>query len=209
VVIFGSFNNAMKLSPSTTKLWAEVMQAVPKSKLLLKAPSFRDQSVQQRFVQSFAAHGVMRDRLIIRGPSGLYDMMQEYSDIDLALDPIPYNGGTTTLQALWMGVPVVSLEGHNFVSRMGTSFLQNLGQADWIANNHQMYVHIAKQLSGRVPELRQQRQQLRDKLINSPLGDIKRFVDHFEALLLQMWQLYCEQKSTRLMTVSLNQRPTN
>lgn len=121
-LVLGSFNNAMKLSPKTIALWSRVLHALPDSQLLLKAPSLRDEAVQSRFAALFAEHGIGRERLRLRGPSGLAEMMQEYGDMDIALDPTPYNGGTTTLQALWMGVPVVCLSGDNFVSRMGVSF---------------------------------------------------------------------------------------
>ena len=123
----------MKLSSKTIALWARVLHAVPASLLLLKAPSFRDEAVQQRYAELFAAEGIAGERLLFRGPSGLAEMMQEYGDVDVALDPTPYNGGTTTLQALWMGVPVITLAGGNFVSRMGASFLHALGEQDWVA----------------------------------------------------------------------------
>ncbi len=128
-VVFGSFNNAMKLSPKTIALWARVLQATPGAQLLLKAPSLRDEAVRARFAALFAQHGIAPSRLLLRGPSGLADMMQEYGDIDIGLDPTPYNGGTTTLQALWMGVPVVTLLGGNFVSRMGGQFHAHPGPA--------------------------------------------------------------------------------
>lgn len=117
---FGSFNNVPKLTPHTVKLWAAVLKEVPGSRLLLKAPSFKDDGAIEAFAQRFLAEGIARERLEFRGPVGLTDMMAEYADVDIALDPVPYNGGTTTLQALWMGVPVVVKAGGNFVSRMGT-----------------------------------------------------------------------------------------
>lgn len=121
---FASFNNVSKLTPRSLALWAKVLQAVPHSRLLLKAPSFKDEAAVKVFVQRFKQLGVALDRLEFRGPSGLSDMMAEYVDVDIALDPVPYNGGTTSLQALWMGVPVLTIAGGHFVSRMGASFMQ-------------------------------------------------------------------------------------
>jgi hypothetical protein len=118
----------MKLSPRTIALWAQVLHAVPgiapAAQGAVAAGRRRPGALRERF----AAHGIAADRLSLHGPSGLAEMMQAYGEVDLALDPTPYNGGTTTLQALWMGVPVVSLAGGNFVSRMGASFLNTLGQ---------------------------------------------------------------------------------
>ena len=186
-VVFGSFNNAMKLSPKTIALWAQVLQAVAGSQLLLKAPSLRDESVQQRFAALFAQHGIARERLIFRGPSGLADMMQEYGVIDIGLDPTPYNGGTTTLQALWMGVPVVTLLGDNFVGRMGASFMRTLGQTDWVATDEAAYVQAAVRLAGDVALVRSGRAQLRAQMARSALCDIGAYVQNFEALLQTMW----------------------
>ena len=190
-VVFGSFNNAMKLTPRTIGLWAQVLQAVPGSQLLLKAPSLRDASVQARFASLFAAHGIGPERLIMRGPTGLAAMMQEYGDMDIALDPTPYNGGTTSLQALWMGVPVVAMLGHNFVGRMGASFMQTLGQPDWVAADDAAYVAVAVRLAANTAALRTGRARLREQITSTRLGDITTYVADFEALLRQMWRAYC------------------
>jgi protein O-GlcNAc transferase len=203
-VIFGSFNNAMKLSPKTIALWAKVLQAVPGSQLLLKAPSLRDEAVQTRFAELFTAKGIERNRLVFRGPNGLADMMQEYGDIDIALDPTPYNGGTTTLQALWMGVPVVALAGGNFVSRMGASFMNTLGQPDWVADDEAGYVEITVKLARDCATLRSDRSRLRDKMAASPLFDIKTYVANFEALLHSMWVAYCKGEGVRLLQIEAN-----
>lgn len=191
-VVFGSFNNAMKISPKTIALWARVLQAVPGSQLLLKAPSLRDVAVQTRFAELFAAQGIARERLLFRGPSGLDVMMQEYGDIDIGLDPTPYNGGTTTLQALWMGVPVVTLTGGNFVSRMGASFMRTLQQPEWVADDEDGYVAAAVKLAQNCSDLRGKRTLLREQMAASPLCDIATYVRHFEDLLLRMWQVRCK-----------------
>lgn len=200
-VVFGSFNNAMKLSPRTIALWARVLHAVTGSVLLLKAPSLKDEAVRERFAKLFAVQGIAPERLIFRGPSGLADMMQEYGDIDIALDPTPYNGGTTTLQALWMGVPVVTLAGGNFVSRMGASFLGSLGQPGWVAADEDGYEAIALRLAGEIPALRQSRASLRQQMAASSLCDIKTYVAHLEALFDRMWVAYCKGSLQRVIHV--------
>jgi predicted O-linked N-acetylglucosamine transferase (SPINDLY family) len=169
---------------------------------LLKAPALRDASVQERFTHLFAQQGIGPDRLILRGPSALADMMQEYGDIDIALDPAPYNGGTTTLQALWMGVPVVTLTGSNFVGRMGTSFLATLGKPAWIAHTEDAYVQTAISLAQPIAALRGQRAQLRAHMADSALCDITRYVQDFEALLQRMWAANGAGQSGRLLGAS-------
>jgi len=114
-------------------------------------------------------------------------MMQEYGDMDIALDPTPYNGGTTTLQALWMGVPVVALVGGNFVGRMGASFLRTLGQPNWIAQDDEGYVAAVVALAQDLAQLRQGRAALRTQMAASPLCGIDSYVLAFETLLGRMW----------------------
>ena len=186
-LVLGSFNNAMKLCPQTIALWANVLKALPDALLLLKAPSLRDSAVQARFTTLFSDQGIDAERLMFRGPTGLADMMQEYGDIDIALDPTPYNGGTTTLQALWMGVPVVTLLGGNFVSRMGASFMRTLGRPEWVAQTESAYVDAVVKLAGDLPALRASRSALRERMATSALCDIQTYVRHFENLLVRMW----------------------
>jgi len=197
--VFGSFNNAMKLSPRTIALWSEVLKAVPGAALLLKAPSLKDEAVQARFAALFAGQGISGERLIFRGPSGLADMMQEYGEMDIALDPTPYNGGTTTLQALWMGVPTVTLAGGNFVGRMGASFMHTLGQPGWVSNDEAGYVAAAVCLARDRAVLRGNRALLREQMTASPLCDIKSYVSHFEALLHRMWAAHCKGGGQRVI----------
>jgi predicted O-linked N-acetylglucosamine transferase (SPINDLY family) len=144
---FGSFNNVPKLTPRTLRLWAQILKAVPSSRLLLKAPSFSDGGAVRLFGERMQKLGVNLNRIEFRGPSGLTDMMAEYADVDIALDPVPYNGGTTSLQAMWMGVPVVTQRGHNFVSRMGASFMTAAGLPEWVAHDDAGYVQVAVQMA--------------------------------------------------------------
>ena len=144
---FGSFNNVPKLTPRTLALWTQILQAVPDSRLLLKAPSFSDSGAVRLFGERLQKLGVDLARVEFRGPTGLSDMMAEYANVDIALDPVPYNGGTTTLQAMWMGVPVVTQAGHNFVSRMGASFMTAAGLPEWAAEDDAGYVRVAVQMA--------------------------------------------------------------
>ena len=144
---FGSFNNVPKLTPRTLRLWSQILKAVPDSRLLLKAPSFSDGGAVRLFGERLQQLGIDLARVEFRGPTGLTDMMAEYAEVDIALDPVPYNGGTTSLQALWMGVPVVTQRGHNFVSRMGASFMTAADLPEWVAEDDAGYVRVAVQMA--------------------------------------------------------------
>ena len=184
---FGSFNNLPKLTSHTVRLWAAVLKAVSGSRLLLKAPSFKDESAIKAFTERFVAEGIDPRRLAFRGPVGLSDMMAEYADVDIALDPVPYNGGTTTLQALWMGVPVVVKAGNHFVSRMGASFMSAASLEQWVAESDAEYVQIAKQMAADRQALLSLKRGLRQQLLNSPAWDIDRYAKDFVDCLNTMW----------------------
>ncbi len=188
---FGSFNNVPKLTPHTIKLWSAILNELPQSRLLLKAPSFKDAMAVRTFRQRFEQEGVDADRIEFRGPTGLSDMMAEYADVDIALDPVPYNGGTTTLQALWMGVPVLVKVGNNFVSRMGASFMEAAGLEDWVAGNDAEYVELAVRKAADRQALLELKKGLRERLQSSPAWDIDQYTRDFEAALRKMWTSHC------------------
>ncbi|MFN9547829.1 MAG: tetratricopeptide repeat protein [Cyanobacteriota bacterium] len=198
-LVFGSFNNIMKLSPRTIRLWAALLRDLPEARLLLKAPSLGDVSVVERFRGLFAAEGLDPERLLLEGPEELGLMMARYGAIDIALDPTPYNGGTTTLQALWMGVPVIALRGGNFVSRMGASFLTSLGRPEWIADSEAEYRAIARRLAAECSSLRQGRAALRQRMALGGLADLERYTADFEQLLRRMWRHHCQGSGVRLL----------
>lgn len=198
-IVFGSFNNVMKLSPTTINLWASILRECPESKLLLKAPSLRDNSVARRFENMFEDEGINSKRLHLEGPSNLDQMMQRYGEIDIALDPTPYNGGTTTLQALWMGVPVISLEGNNFASRMGASFLHTLGHKEWVAHNEKEYLSIAKNMINDLQKIRQSRSLLRESMQESSLSNLGEYSQNFSTLLKRIWSNYCKPNASNIL----------
>jgi predicted O-linked N-acetylglucosamine transferase (SPINDLY family) len=190
---FASFNNVAKLTPRSVRLWAQVLLAVPGARLLLKSPSFGDAVAQRRYIEQFAQAGVSADRLLFRGASPLPDMMQEYADVDIALDPVPYNGGTTTLQAMWMGVPAVVLAGGHFVSRMGASFMSAAGLPQWIARDDAHYVEIARDMAADRAGLLALKRGLRQRLLSRPAWDIDTYARDFMAALQGMWQQWCDE----------------
>jgi predicted O-linked N-acetylglucosamine transferase (SPINDLY family) len=182
---WGSFNNLPKLTPRTLKLWARVLKAVPDSRLVLKAPSFSDEGAKRLVSERLQALGVDLSRVEFRGPVGLTDMMAEYADIDIALDPVPYNGGTTSLQAMWMGVPVLTQMGAHFVSRMGASFMTAAGLSAWVAKDDDDYVAIATKMAKDRKGLLKLKQGLRKRLQNNPAWNPVAHTRALEQALLQ------------------------
>lgn len=183
---FGSFNNVPKLTPHTLRLWARILAELPEARLVLKAPSSADAAAQSVFRERLQALGVAAERVVFRGPVGLSDMMAEYADIDIALDPVPYNGGTTTLQAMWMGVPAVVKEGAHFVSRMGASFMRAAGLDDWVAADDDAYVAIAVTKGRDRQALLQLKQGLRQRQLASPAWDVTQHTRNMEDALAAM-----------------------
>lgn len=183
---FGSFNNVPKLTPHTLGLWARILARLPQSRLVLKAPSFKDPGAVRAFSERLEKLGVDLQRVEFRGPVGLTDMMAEYADIDIGLDPVPYNGGTTTLQAMWMGVPVVVKEGNNFVSRMGASFMRAAGLPEWVAADDDAYVDTAVRMATARAALLELKRGMRERLLKNPAWDVKQHTRAFEQALLLM-----------------------
>jgi predicted O-linked N-acetylglucosamine transferase (SPINDLY family) len=183
---FGSFNNVPKLTPRTLALWAQILKAVPGSRLLLKAPSFSDGGAVRLFGERLQKLGVNLTRVEFRGPTGLTDMMAEYADIDIALDPVPYNGGTTSLQAMWMGVPVVTQCGEHFVSRMGASFMAAAGLSEWVAEDDDGYVRVAVQMAQDRAALLALKRSLRDRLKTRRGWDVVAHTRAMEAAFVEM-----------------------
>ena len=193
-VTFGSFNTPMKLSAATVESWAAILRALPEAKLLLKAGLFNDAGLCQTTRERFTAKGIAPERIELRGfiadPAA---HLASYAEIDIELDPFPYNGTTTTCEALWMGVPVVTLIGDRHAGRVGLDLLSRIGLAELAAPDVEAYVALAVAL-GRDAERRARlRGALRQRMLASPLCDPQRFARSFEAVLRQMWHAWCTQ----------------
>lgn len=190
---FGSFNRVEKLVEPVLAAWAKIVAAVPGSRLLLKAGTLGSEFQRNHLKQRLLAHGLAEDRVELRGPSPHPEMLIEYGEIDIALDPFPFNGGMTTLEALWMGVPVVTVAGHGVVSRQTVSALANIGRADELAfPDVEAYVAGAVALANDPARLARLRAELRDRLRASPVCQAEAFARDLEALYLRMWQAWRE-----------------
>jgi len=183
-VTFGCLNNFAKVSPSLD-LWAQILQSVPRSRLIVHShPGPHLDAVRERF----AGKGVSADRLEFAGRQPWPEYLRTYARIDIALDPFPWGGGITTCDALWMGVPVVSLVGRTAVGRGGTSILANVGVPELIARTQDQYVDIATHLAGDLPRLAELRRTLRPRMEASPLMDAPRFARNVESVYREMWK---------------------
>lgn len=188
---FGCFNNLAKLSPETVAIWARLLERLPEARLLLMATAFDDRAVRERQRAGFAAHGLDPNRLELRGRAPYSEYLRSYSEVDIALDPFPYPGGTTTAEALWMGVPVVSLAGQTFVSRMGLTYATAAGLADLVSDSPGRYLEVALELASDLPRLAALRRALRPRLRASALCDGPGFTRELEAAFRSIWRAWC------------------
>jgi protein O-GlcNAc transferase len=191
--VFGSFNNVQKMSPATFELWSEILRRAPDARLVLKSYWLSRPGVAERIRRSFEQLGVAPERLSLSGfiPDTAAHL-HAYAEIDVALDPCPYNGTTTTLEALWMGVPVVTLRGERHAARVGASLLTHAGMGELIASNPGEYVAVAAALAADGGRLTEFRAAARQRLQASPLLDVPRFARALEAAYRTMWQRWCE-----------------
>ncbi len=187
VVTFGSFNALPKLGDEVVALWVEILHAVPTARLLCKARQLGGEKARQGLQARFAAHGIPAERLLLQGPSPRQEYFEVYQQVDMVLDPFPFTGGTTTVEGLWMGVPVLTLKGDRMIAHQGESILHNLQMSDWIADDKAAYVAKAVAKAADLNALAELRQGLRERLRLSPLCDAERFSAHFRQTLWRIW----------------------
>lgn len=196
-VTFGCFNNFMKVTDETLRVWAHLLARVPASRLVLKSRSLHEPGVAEGVRARLDAAGLPADRVVVRDHTmTLQEHLAAYNEIDVALDTFPYNGTTTTCEALWMGVPVVSRSGDRHVSRVGASLLTAIGHPEWIAENDDAYVRIATELAQDAGRRRDVRARLRSELRASPLLDHAGQAARFGRALEQCWAARCGERAT-------------
>ena len=186
-VTFGSFNNLSKISPSCVALWSQVLLEVSDSRLILKSRHLEERGVADRLIGQFQSHGVSADRIITRGWTLSQCPIDDYNEVDVALDTFPYSGATTTIEALGMGVPVVTLVGDTYASRMSRSILSAVGREEWITDTPEKYVSTAIELANCPSRLEYVRRSLRNEVFESPLCDPGQFAKNFESNLESIW----------------------
>lgn len=210
-ITFGSFNKICKINEEVVRAWSKVLHAVSGSKLLLKWALLDDEVIRKRYIDAFAAHGIERERLILRPESYYMEMLKEYDDIDIALDTFPFNGGATTCDALWMGVPVITLEGKTPISRQTKAFLYALGRPEWVAGSLDEFVQAAVQMAKDSAWLSAIRKCQRESMSASPLCDNLRFTRNLEQAYRMVWSDWCRKRNhagltpKELMTCDANE----
>lgn len=187
-ITFGCFNNLSKVNDGVIALWVRIVLAVPNSRLLLKAPQLASPQVRQHLQARFKALGLSDERLVLQGPSSRTDYLQAYDQVDIALDPFPFTGGTTSAEGLWMGVPMLTLAGDSMVARQGVSLLMNAGLPDWVADDLDDCVAKAVAHAADLAKLATLRSGLRERVASSPIFDAPRFARHLAHALREMWR---------------------
>ena len=190
-VTFGCFNNLVKVNEEVLALWAKILEAVPDSRLILKCADLDQPDLRTWVRSTLSSHGVGESRIDLREKSPHVELLKTYGEVDVALDPFPYSGGLTTLEAMWMGVPVLTKTGHTFAGRHSTSHLSAAGLTDWIVKDDDAYVAAAKAKAGDRDSLRTLRQSLRERVTASPLCDAKSFTHSLERAYGEMWNHAC------------------
>ncbi|MHB1555917.1 MAG: O-linked N-acetylglucosamine transferase, SPINDLY family protein, partial [Isosphaeraceae bacterium] len=193
VLTFGCLNNPVKINEPSVAIWAAVLRAVPRSRFLLR--TFRGPA-RGRVLAMFERQGIGANRLEFVDALPRLEYLRQYHRIDLALDPLPYNGHTTSFDAAWMGVPTLTIPGRMAVGRVGSSILHNLGLEDLIADSPEGLAAIAARLAADRPGLRGLRASMRDRMARSPLTDAPRFARGIEHAYREMWRGWCHPPRT-------------
>ncbi len=193
---FGSFNNLTKINTTVVAAWASILKAVPESTLLIKSHLLGDEKNREFLLRDFMEQGIPAQRITLRGktPTDI-DHLAMYGEIDIALDTFPYNGTTTTCEALWMGVPVIVLAGETHVARVGASLLSAIGLEELVALSEEEYAAKAIDLAHDPQRLSTLRATMRDRMQQSPLMDGQGFARKLEAAYREMWRRWCAQYS--------------
>jgi predicted O-linked N-acetylglucosamine transferase (SPINDLY family) len=194
-ITFGCFNSLHKLTSRTFRIWSRVLAALPDSRLVLNAKDFRLEDVRRRFERLLGEHGIPADRCELRtGESGARELMAHYDDVDIALDPVPYSGGLTTLESLYMGVPVITCRGDRFGARHSSVHLTCLGLEDWIASDEDEYVALAVGKAADRAALAELRSGLRARMVASPMMDGAALAHDIGGIVRELWRETCSRR---------------
>ncbi|MEK6748979.1 MAG: tetratricopeptide repeat protein [Pseudomonadota bacterium] len=199
-ITFGCFNNYLKLSPHSLQLWATLLHSVPRSRLLLKSSTANFTDAKAILLARFLALGIDESKITFsEHVPDASKHLDKYNGVDIALDTYPYNGTTTTCEALWMGVPVVTYAGNIHVSRVGASLLTSAGLTHLIANTDEEFLSICKRLTVDHAALSEYRSTLRTHLLNTPLGNPSVYIKNFQHELESVWQEWCSRTANEVV----------
>ncbi|GAB6039868.1 tetratricopeptide repeat protein [Endothiovibrio diazotrophicus] len=191
-ITFGCFQNIGKVTDEVLAVWSRILRRVPNARLRLQAKQLASSATRERLTERLGRHGIDPARVALQPPTDREAYLQAHAEVDLILDTFPYPGGTTTCEALWMGVPTLTWAGESETSRNGASQLSCAGLAEWVAESEEAYVDKAVAFAEDLEGLAALRAGLRAQVAASPLFDARRFADHFETALREMWRRWCQ-----------------
>ena len=194
-VTFGSFNNYLKYNDNLIKTWSSILGNINNSKILLIYNGIDSSEIRQSIINDYLKFGVSEDKIILKGFKERKDLLEMYNDVDIALDPFPYNGGSTSFEASWMGCPLLTKKGKTFLSRCGESININLNMREMIAEDEQDYINKAVQIADNKEILLNLRKKLLLSSRQSNLFNTKLFSENFYQMLLDMKKIYLEKNS--------------
>jgi predicted O-linked N-acetylglucosamine transferase (SPINDLY family) len=193
-VTFGSFSNPAKINHQVVAVWSRILDEVANARLLIKYKGVEQSENTERLSAMFEAEGIDNSRLMLEGPSPHAALFARYNDVDIGLDPFPYSGGLTTYEALWMGVPIITVPGQTFASRHSLSHLSTIGLPELVARDHKDYVRLAVGLANDGDRLEGLRFELREKMDSSPLCDGTLFAQAFATQMRYIWRQWCASR---------------
>ena len=198
---FGCLNRWQKVSSATLSLWVKLLRAIPNGRLILKAPQLAEKSLRVSIMGQMKESGVSEERIDLRGGTSQRDHLAVYQEIDISLDPFPSGGGSTSMESLWMGVPIISLYGESKLpSRLGAGTLFPLGLGDWVVRGESEYIELAQDWSQRLWELEQLRLDLRPWVEEQA----KVFPRQVAEAYRRIWQRWCRGEKASPLSVSKN-----
>jgi protein O-GlcNAc transferase len=206
VITFGSFQNLAKVSDEVLNLWAKVLHAIPHSQLRWQTKAFADADMQQATLKRLADCGVQAHQVKLLGKVAHQAYLQAHAEVDVILDSFPFTGGTTTCDALWMGVPTLTLAGNNLIARQGASFMQAAGLPDWVVDSQESFVQQAIALTQNVDALARLRAGLRNQMVDTPLFNGAIFAKNLSAVFFELWN---KQEPKLLKTNAINNASKN
>jgi predicted O-linked N-acetylglucosamine transferase (SPINDLY family) len=189
-ITFGSFNNIQKINNTVIEVWSKILCNVKDSRLILFSYNFEEEDFKRYFTKLFVNYGVKNNQLIFEGFCKRNDLLNKYNSIDITLDTFPYNGGTTSLESIWMCVPVLTKRGNSFLSKCGESININIGLDDWICSDNVDYINKATEMSKNIDKLQLVKSYLINNRKNLKIFDSKNFADDLSAAFKNMVVIY-------------------
>jgi len=185
---FGCFNRLAKVDATVLAVWSQLLTAIPDARLLFKSPELSDSAAQDALLASAAAAGITEERILMQGKTSQLEHLAAYGQVDICLDPFPHGGGISTFEALWMGVPVLTLLGDTQVGRLSAGIVSAVGLTDWVAVSKADYIDRGVHLASNLPTLAAVRSQLRTVVATSVAGNPQRYADEVYKIYRQLWQ---------------------